>query len=282
MSVDQLTGLFTGMFDDASMFPPADTKMPAAVRGHAKHRLSWYTDTVGLFVCNGRRLSALAAQVDELGLEPVDVAAVVPDGVAALELLSAAVRDLPQVRLRAIEVPLKNTRFVDAARAVEPFRADDVPCYLEIPVQQVSDRNVHDMSAAGLRLKLRTGGTTIDAFRTENELAAPIVMCAAERLQFKCTAGLHNAVRHRDEQTMFEHHGFLNVALAARVAAATGNVAATSSLLAERDVSVIADHVRELTERDVQAIRAMFCSFGTCSIDEPITDLLQMGLVKTP
>jgi hypothetical protein len=280
--VDHLLGLFTGLFDDAAMYPPADTKMPAAVRGYARHRLSWYAETVGPFVCNARRLPALATQVDDLGLEPVDVTAVVADGVAGLELLAKTVAGLPQLQLRSVEVPLKETPFATAVQALEPFRADAIPCYLEIPVLHVSDKQVHELSAAGLRLKLRTGGTSIDAFRTEGELAAPILKCAAERLQFKCTAGLHNAVRHRDIESKFEHHGFLNVALAARVAAATGNAAATQEVLAEKNPVRVADQVLELTARDVNAIRAMFCSFGTCSVDEPIADLLSMGLVKRP
>lgn len=280
--MDRLFDLFTGMFDDASMYPPADSKMPAATRGYARHRLSWYAETVGSFVCNARRLPALAEQIDELGLEPFDVAAVVPDGVDGLDQLSRAAANLPQLHLQAVELPLRSDSFASAVRALEPLRAGGVLCYLEIPILRVKDRHIHEMSAAGLRLKLRTGGTSIDAFRSEAELAVPIVMCASERLQFKCTAGLHNAVRHRDVETKFEHHGFLNVALAARVAAATGNAAATSEVLTVREPSVIAERIWELSDRDVDAIRAMFCSFGTCSIDEPIADLVQMGLVKTP
>jgi hypothetical protein len=280
--VDRLFDLFTGMFDDAAMYPPADTKMPAATRGYARHRLSWYAETVGAFVCNARRLPALAAQIDDLALEPFDVAAVVPDGVDGLDPLTRAIANLPQLRLQAVEMPLRTDPFAAAARALEPLRASGVLCYLEIPVLRVKDRHIHDMSTAGLRLKLRTGGTSIDAFRTEEELATPIVMCASERLQFKCTAGLHNAVRHRDVETKFEHHGFLNVALAARVAAGTGNAAATTEVLAERDPRAIAERIWDLSRSDVDAIRAMFCSFGTCSIEEPIADLIQMGLVKTP
>jgi hypothetical protein len=280
--MDRLFDLFTGMFDDAAMYPPADTKLPAAARGYARHRLSWYAETVGAFVCNARRLPALADQIDDLALEPFDVAAVVPEGVDGLELLGRTIAKLPQLRLQAVEVPLRSDSFADAVRALEPLRASGVLCYLEIPILRVKDRHIHEMSAAGLRLKLRTGGTSIDAFRTETELATPIVMCASERLQFKCTAGLHNAVRHRDVETKFEHHGFLNVALAARVAAASGNAAATTEILAERDPNAIAGRIWDLTQRDVDAIRAMFCSFGTCSIAEPIADLIQMGLVKTP
>ena len=40
-------------------------------------------------------------------------------------------------------------------------------------------------------------------------------------MPFKCTAGLHHAVRHRAADTGFEHHGFLNVLLAV-AAALTG------------------------------------------------------------
>ena len=109
-----------------------------------------------------------------------------------------------------------------------------------------------------------------------------MVRCAAERLPFKCTAGLHNAVRHRDPHTKFEHHGFLNVALAARTAATTGSASATAAVLAERDPNELAAAVRTLTPQDVAALRAMFCSFGTCSITEPIGDLVAMGLVTAP
>jgi hypothetical protein len=230
-------------------------------------------------VCHARRLPELAGQVDALGLEPLPVAAVVSEGIDGLADLRASVSRFDALRLSAVEVPLKHERLPHALQALEPLHAAGVPCYLEIAIARVDDRVVHELSAAGLRLKLRTGGTSIDAFRTEAELAAPIVMCAAERLQFKCTAGLHNAVRHRDEQTMFEHHGFLNVALAARTAAATGSAAATAAELAERDPSAVAARVHELSGRDVAAIRAMFCSFGTCSIDDPIADLQQMGLM---
>jgi hypothetical protein len=101
-------------------------------------------------------------------------------------------------------------------------------------------------------------------------------------LRFKCTAGLHHAVRHRDPLTMFEHHGFLNLLLAARIAAATGNLVATADALAERDPAALAYRTSDLTATDVTASRALVASLGTCSIHEPIDDLLAMGLVRRP
>jgi hypothetical protein len=178
-------------------------------------------------------------------------------------------------------VPLGSHRREDALGSLEPL-TEQVAVYLEIPVLAVTERHVHDLAAARIRLKLRTGGTSIDAFRTEAELAVPLVMCAAERLAFKCTAGLHNALRHRDAQTLFEHHGFLNLVLAARVAASTGNAAATTAILAERDPGEVARRVADLSDTDVTAVRALFTSFGTCSIAEPIADLVLLGLVAAP
>jgi hypothetical protein len=270
--------LFTGLFDDAAMYPPAATELTTAVRAHAAHRLSWYADMVGPFVCNAVRLRALDDEVRTLGLPDFDVAVVVADGLDALSEAVAIADQCASLRLCAIEVPLGSHRREEALRLLTPIR-ERTTVYVEIPVLNVNERHVHELCAAGLRLKLRTGGTSIDTFRTEAELAAPILMCAAERLAFKCTAGLHNAVRHRDPQTLFEHHGFLNIALAARIAAATGSAAGTAAALAERDPRALAYKIDDLGDTDIAAIRALFTSFGTCSIAEPIADLVQLGLV---
>lgn len=281
MNTTHLTELFAGLFDDAALYPPAATELDEAVVAHGRHRLSWYSDMVGPFVCNAARIRALDERVRATGLAPLDVALVVPDGIDALSAALGTVSACAALTLRAVEVPLGEHRLAAALRAIEAPAAN-TPVYLEIPVLAVTETQVHELRAAGIRLKLRTGGTSIDAFRTEAELAAPIVMCAAERLAFKCTAGLHNAVRHRDSQTLFEHHGFLNVAVAARTAAQTGSAGATAAALAEREPTAVADRIRRLTPADVTAVRALFRSFGTCSIAEPVTDLVLMGLVSAP
>jgi hypothetical protein len=282
MTTAHLRALFAGLFDDATLYPPASLDLPHAVRAHAGHRLSWYADMLGPFVCNTVRLAALDTQAARLALEPVDVALVVPDGIGAVAAGVEIVDSCEHLRLRSVEVPLGADRLTEASRVLGPLAERQVTGYVEIPVVRVSERDVHDMCAAGLRLKLRTGGTTIDAFQTEDQLAAPIVMCAAELLPFKCTAGLHNALRHRDRDTLFDHHGFLNVALAARTAAATGSLAATSAALAERDAHTVAVGVRALSVTGVAAVRELFASFGTCSITEPVGDLTAMGLVNAP
>lgn len=277
-----LAGLFTGLFDDASMFPPQHEPPPSAVAGHLAHRTSWYADMVGPFVCSTARLGAVNDLAARRGVERLTVAVVVPGGMESLLRTVDAARQCEQLRVAAIEVPLGPHPLVDALSHLVPLVSQGMRVYLEIPVPALTEHDVHTLAPSGVRLKLRTGGTSIEAFQTEDQLATPIVLCAAERLAFKCTAGLHNAIRHRDRSTLFEHHGFLNIALAALVAAGTGSHAATCRALAEQDPSVVARQIGVLTPADVRAIRALFNSFGTCNIDEPVADLLELGLVTVP
>ncbi len=277
-----LPGLFTGLFDDASMFPPQDEPVQSAVVAHLTHLMAWYADMVGPFVCSAARITTVNALVAGRGIDRLDVSMVVPDGLDGLDHALDWARGCEQLRVVGIEIPLGVHDLVDALRHLVPLLQEDRQVYLEIPVLRVTERDVHDMAPTGVRLKLRTGGTAIHAFQTEENLAKPIVLCAAERLAFKCTAGLHHAVRHRDPATLFEHHGFLNVLLAARVAAATGSEATTAAVLTERDPRALAYQSSDLTPSDVRSIRALFSSFGTCSISEPVDDLLGMGLVSVP
>lgn len=275
-------GLFRGLFDDASMFPPQDEPVRSAVHGHLAHRVAWYADMVGPFVCAAGRLTTVNELAARCGVDRIDVSVVVPDGMEGLDRALQWAAASPRVRLAAIELPLGPHRVGQVLGRLTELVEGGRVVYLEIPVGTVDEHHVHELAPTGVRLKLRTGGTSIEAFQSEAKLAVPILLCAAERLAFKCTAGLHHAVRHRDFATFFEHHGFINVALAARVAAATGSHAAATAVLAERDPAVLAAQVWDLTRADVQAIRAMFSSFGTCSISDPIEDLQRLGLVAAP
>ena len=69
------------------------------------------------------------------------------------------------------------------------------------------------MAEAELRLKFRTGGLEAAAFPPSEVLAGWIDAALDRETPFKCTAGLHRAVRHTGEDG-FEHHGFLNVLVA--------------------------------------------------------------------
>ncbi len=65
------------------------------------------------------------------------------------------------------------------------------------------------LAATGSRAKVRTGGSTPEAQPGKAELARFLFECAAERVPFKATAGLHHAI------ATASTHGFVNLFLAA-------------------------------------------------------------------
>jgi hypothetical protein len=95
---------------------------------------------------------------------------------------------------------------------------------------------------------------------------------------FKCTAGLHRAVRHRDAATGFEHHGFLNVLLAAATADHLA-VDVIASVLDATDSATILTGLGSLGADGIALARRRFVSFGTCSVTEPVDDLVALRLL---
>ena len=89
-----------------------------------------------------------------------------------------------------------------------------------------------ELAMRELTVKFRTGGATAEAFPSAAELAAAITAALDRELPFKCTAGLHHALRHTDPESGFEHHGFLNVLAATRASLDGGD---TEAALEERD-----------------------------------------------
>ena len=130
--------------------------------------------------------------------------------------------------------------------------------------------------AADRGAKLRTGGLRADLFPTDAELAGFIEACAAREVAFKCTAGLHQAVRHTDPTTGFAHHGFLNIVVATCRAVTGGSVV---EAIAEADGPRLAAEAREVSDDTTRAARQLFASYGSCSIEEPVAELTALELL---
>jgi hypothetical protein len=127
--------------------------------------------------------------------------------------------------------------------------------------------------------KYRTGGTSADAFPSESLLAEVICAAADEPVPLKLTAGLHHAVRCTDPTTGFEHHGFLNVMIAVARAGTGAGPQAVSEVLAVRSGQRLAAAVGDLADRQVSDLRRAFVSFGCCGVEDPIGDLVELGLL---
>jgi hypothetical protein len=260
-----MRALFAGLFDDAALFPPGNAPMHEAVPAHLAHRAAWYADLVGPFICPDTRLAELA-RCD--GRMPVSI--IVTGGWATV---GDALRQIPAARLAAVEIPVGHDT---APTEMTPAQ---VPVYVEVPWGVAQPGALDALAGTGMHAKLRTGGTTAGAFPTEAHLAAAIAGCLDRELAFKCTAGLHNAVRHTAADTGFEHHGFLNVLLATAALLDGADPTRAAEVLAERSADTLAAAARQLSDLHIARLRDRFRSFGTCSVTEPLTDLTALGLL---
>ena len=267
-----MTGLFDGLFDDAALFPPGDAPMAAAVPAHRRLR-ERLGGLVGPFVVPAARLDELVRHVGEG--EPIGVSLI-----AAAGDLPAAVQRVgtePGLRLTAVEVPVVGDGGAAraAVRALDEVLPDDVPAAVEVPRTTARDEVLDVLASTRYRAKLRTGGLRAELFPSPAELAAPLAACVSRAVPVKCTAGLHSAVRHADPATGFAHHGFLNL-LAACAALAEGEPA-QPWLLADAEALATG-----WSPDRVARARAVFTSFGTCSVLEPVEDLVALGLLPAP
>jgi hypothetical protein len=264
-----VTALFAALLDDAALFPPGNASMPVAVPAHRVLRrdLGRYT---GPFVVPAARLDELIA---------------VGGATVPLSLIAAAA-DLPAALARGVDVvAVEVPPVADAASAAAAVAMLDdvlpatVSAALEIPRSAQRKAILDVVAGTRYRAKLRTGGLRADLFPTPVELAETIAACLERSVGFKCTAGLHHAVRHAEPATGFEHHGFLNVMSAVRALLDRATVADAMAVLDDHDPIRIAAGVSGWSEPTRQAVRDQFLSFGTCSVREPLNDLRNLGLL---
>jgi hypothetical protein len=284
MSTGAVNGLLAALVDDASLFPPGNMPMPTAVKEHRGHRTGDHADLVGRFLCPASRLSELQAELSDD--DHITVGLIVDAGLDALPGTVRAVAADSRLRLTAVEVPICADGD-QAAAAHETVHAlaelsDGVAAFVELPRVHGWRDALSLVAARGYGVKLRTGGLVADAFPTEVEVAEFIRAGVTEGAPFKCTAGLHRAIRHRDPHNGFEHHGFLNILVATTAAIGGASVDDLVEILAQQDPGELVRPALDVDPAGAAAVRRAFTGFGTCSVDEPVDHLTELGLIERP
>ncbi len=256
--------LFAGLLDDAAMFPPGNADPASAIAAHLRYRSGWLDPFVGPLLVHVDRWVDLAAAHAAAGSPAIDV---------VILGTTHAPRTVPGVRAIGFELA------APALPLPEVPSGSSVACEIRADDDGFAVLAAIASSDSGYLGKFRTGGTTTDAFPSEVTLAQVIVQAVRLGAPMKFTAGLHHAIRFRDDRTGFEHHGFLN--LLAAVHAALGGAAErdVADWLGRRDGSDLTHQVSSWSEEDTSAVRRAFVSFGCCGVEDPVTDLVDLGLV---
>lgn len=277
--------LLTGLCDDAALFPPGNAPLDIAVPAHSGHARSAHAPLVGTFVFPAGRLGELAeflgrrTSSDELVLSLT-----VPTGTASVPAALERAAAIPGVSVAALEIAVTAEQSIDdlfAELDEIAATAPELDIFVEVPRDERRPGILARLAGTPYAAKFRTGGVVAEAYPDETELADAIHTVVSGSVKFKATAGLHHAVRNTDPETGFEQHGFLNVLAAVAAALDGAGSAELAAVLAERDGAVLADRLEGLSAERITSARNLFLSFGTCSISDPLTDLLELGLVPS-
>lgn len=268
--------LFAALCDDAAVFPPGSLPLAEAVPAHLHHERSAYADVVGAFVLAAKDLAELSAVAGGLPAGSLSLSLTVP--VPNIPTALAAVAEIPAVRLVALEVAVPDgMRPDEVVTRIGEVSVGGIEVFVEVPRDARREPLLRALAGTPHLAKFRTGGVRADLYPDEEELARSVLAAVRAGVPFKATAGLHHALRNTDPETGFEQHGFLNLLTATGAAAAGAEVDELVRLLAERDPGRVADGVRRLDA----SVRERFRSFGTCSITEPVDELVDLGLLPT-
>jgi hypothetical protein len=292
-----IRALLSGVVDYAGLFPPSKLSMHDAVKKYAKYAMSQYNWMLGRFVVPATRLDEFLKYATEFfDQKPA----------RTWHLSALAGNDIYETMGQIVEFNLENsTKFVidsievkaDSNSEIEHI-SDAIPrdllTFCEIPLEGNIGELIATLAINKRFGKVRMGGVTEDAFPNVAQVIRFIRTCIAANLPFKATAGLHHPVRcfkaltYEKDAPEGMMNGFLNVFLAiAFMKLAFRRSLIKELLLDERPESFIFDNSGVLWRQEyflsvaqLEELRKYnIISFGSCSFEEPIADLQEIGLL---
>jgi hypothetical protein len=267
--------LFTGLVDDAGLFPPEELDMSAAIARHRRNHTFGSPVLSGRFICPAGRLDELRQNLD--GGDRVRVSVTTELTSPALDSMLKVFDGKPRLSLVAVEGLLRSPGTICGDLARPP---EEISVFLEIRPDGDFPAALDLVEERGWSAKVRCGGVRQDVFPSPDRLAAFVHECAARAIPFKATAGLHHAVRYVDAVTGFTHHGFLNLILAVKRAVAGEPAEALAEVLHSVDTDALVSEIRHIDQDLAARVRGTLISYGCCSTSEPVEDLRSLGLLS--
>ena len=253
MIAGSLRALLTHLIDYAGLYPPAGLPLLAVVENYKRYLASPDSWILNRLVLPHSKLADLHPEINW----------------RVTLLVDAEPGTLP---------PQIETLEIKGGRGLS------LPTYCEIPLDKIAEGFA----------KVRTGGLTPESIPAAEELAEFLCQAAERRVAFKATAGLHHPVRSDRPLTYAADaprgvmHGFVNVFLAAAFAWNGADGGTVLKVLNETDAGAFEfrdDRAfwqdRSLsTEQIAEARREFAHSFGSCSFEEPLADLRELGWLR--
>ena len=282
--------LLHSLIDYAGLFPPAGLKMAEAVGNYRRYKKDPNAWALGRFVVPASRLEEFETHFVP-DREMWHLSALIGQNPAEdfARISEFNGRHRHSAVIDTLEVKVSDAAAIDDLKRQVP---ESILVYFEIPSTGDATELVSVIGAAHARAKVRTGGLTPEMFPAEQHVLRFLGACVDANVAFKATAGLHHPVRcvrpltYEKDAPVGTMHGFLNVFLS--VAFLLDGVQANEleKLLLEADPTsfdfeegAITWRGHRLSQARLLESRALAASFGSCSFEEPISDLIAMNLL---
>jgi hypothetical protein len=294
---ESVRALLGGIVDYAGLFPPSGLSMPEAVINYATYKNSNYNWMLGRFIVPVGRLAEFTGSAKDFFTRSGQDAWKL--SVLASEDIYETVRlvedfnaeHAPFAQCDTLEIKAASASFIESCAAAVPPQFTN---YFEIPIGEQLAELVVTLAIGGQRAKLRTGGTTPEAFPRPDEITRFIRTCSAANVPFKATAGLHHPVRCQKSLTYEKDspvgmmYGFLNVFLAAAFARQGFKPSLLNELLEDEWTESFVFDANGVWWRQEHFLSSAYLkllrergaiSFGSCSFEEPIADLQDLEIL---
>lgn len=283
--------------DYAGLFPPSQFSMADAVVNYATYKSSDYRWMLGRFVVPVSRLEEFGASANDfLARDAGDAWHL---SVLAGEDIRETVRQIENFNAEyegrsvcdALEIKADYPAVIEEAADVIPRH---IQSFFELPLGEELAEMVTTLALYQQSAKIRTGGVTAQAFPPIRSIIRFIRVCLAANVPFKATAGLHHPVRclkpltYESDAPQGMMNGFLNLFLATAFARAGFKPSLLEEIMEDEfaenfefeDGGVWWRQEHFLNTAQLKITRARnIISFGSCSFDEPVEDLREIGLL---
>lgn len=294
---ESIRALLSEIVDYAGLFPPSAVSMPEAVINYATYKNSNYDWMLGRFVVSVKSLDEFLETAKDFFVR--DKNGIWRLSILASEDIYETIRKIedfnqenaPNVVCDSIELKANTDSLIEKIAEAVPRQ---FTTYVEIPNNDDLPKLISTLAIKNLRGKIRLGGVVKEAFPPAHEISRFMRTCLAANVPFKATAGLHHPVRCFKPLTYEKNaptgtmNGFLNVFLAAGFIRQGFKMSVIHELLedemAENFVfdagGILWRQEFLLTTAQIKNLRETgITSFGSCSFEEPIEDLQEIGLL---
>ena len=313
---DSLRTLLAQSIDYAGALPPAGVPLDEALKSYARHRRQSGGWMLGRFVCPVEHLPAMSAHEKLWRDRQTRVAVVGTSGAGAEDLQKCFQDDLQQVikfleshqkdaRVESFELKLPSTVTEAAVESIASFvsgtgkalvtsNLSDVDVFLETPAGSDWElaatgllRAIEKSDRSGFGINIRLGGLPDDDMPTVDQLAFFINSCRTAGVRWKATARRLWPLPRPGADSGQDQFGFLSLFAAAVLASVhrltqsqVTSILSDSSISQfrfDQDAFVWGDYRANLPGIE-QGRRQSICSLGSCSFDELLDGLADLGL----